>query len=85
MTDQLLQRITVHPDILGGKPVIRGKRVAVEHVLNMLAVGDDEKTILEGYPWMEPDDIKACLVYASRLASLEHYEPITIPELTGVR
>jgi uncharacterized protein (DUF433 family) len=87
MNDNLLQRITINPEIFGGKPIIRGKRLAVEHVLNMLAVGDNEATILEGYPWMEPEDIKACLVYASRLASLEHYQPLLMKpstfELTG--
>ncbi|MFO0812172.1 MAG: DUF433 domain-containing protein [Gemmatales bacterium] len=76
MNNDILQRITSNPEILGGKPIIRGKRLSVEAVLNMLAIGDDEATILAGYPWMESDDIKACLVYASRLASLENYQPL---------
>ena len=63
----LLQRITVNPKIFGGKPIIRGRRLAVEHVLGMLAAGDTESHILEGYPWMEPEDIRACLTYAHRL------------------
>jgi uncharacterized protein (DUF433 family) len=63
---QLLERITVNPNIFGGKPIIRGRRLAVEHILGMLASGDDPATILEGYPWLEPDDIQACLVYARR-------------------
>jgi uncharacterized protein (DUF433 family) len=50
--------------IFGGKPIIRGHRLAVEHILGMLAAGDNSQTILEGYPWLEPEDIKACLVYA---------------------
>lgn len=62
--NELLQRITINPEILGGKAIIRGKRVAVEHVLNMLAVGDDEATIIEGYPWMVREDIQACLLLA---------------------
>jgi uncharacterized protein (DUF433 family) len=61
--DKLLDRITVDPDIFGGKPIIRGRRLAVEHVLGMLAAGDTESTLLEGYPWLEPDDIRACLLY----------------------
>jgi uncharacterized protein (DUF433 family) len=48
--DKLLDRITVNPKIFGGKPIIRGRRLAVEHVLGMLATGDSVETILEGYP-----------------------------------
>jgi len=62
--DELLKRITTHPEIFGGKPIIRGRRLAVEHVLGMLAAGDDIDTILEGYPWLERDDVLACLAYA---------------------
>lgn len=50
---KLLERITINADIFGGKPIIRGRRLAVEHVLGMLALGDSEETILEGYPWLE--------------------------------
>ena len=46
-----------------------GHRLAVEHVLGMLAAGDRPETILEGYPWLEPEDIQACLVYAHRLVA----------------
>ena len=60
----LLERITVNPKIFGGKPIIRGRRLAVEHVLGMLATGDTQETVLESYPWLEPDDIRACLIYA---------------------
>jgi uncharacterized protein (DUF433 family) len=72
---KLLERITVNPKIFGGKPIIRGRRLAVEHVLAMLAAGDTPETILEGYPWLEKEDIKACLVYARRLVSHERVEP----------
>jgi uncharacterized protein (DUF433 family) len=74
----LLQRITVNPAIFGGKPIIRGRRLAVEHVLGMLAAGDSAETILEGYPWMEPEDVQACLVYARRLVSHERFEPLVL-------
>ncbi len=63
---KLLERITVNPQIFGGKPIIRGRRLAVEHVLGMLAAGDSHETILKGYPWLEPDDIRACLIYHCR-------------------
>jgi uncharacterized protein (DUF433 family) len=72
--EQLIDRITFNPEIFGGKPIIRGHRLAVEHVLDMLAAGDDPATILIGYPWLEPEDIQACLVYASRLARNERIE-----------
>jgi len=70
----LLERITVDPKIFGGKPIIRGRRLAVEHVLGMLAAGDSAETILEGYAWLESADIQACLVYARRLVGHERIE-----------
>ncbi|MFN0317859.1 MAG: DUF433 domain-containing protein [Burkholderiales bacterium] len=76
--DELLQRITVNPEIFGGKPIIRGKRLAVEHVLSMLSVGDSPDTILEGYPWLERDDILACLIYARRIVAQERVEPLFV-------
>lgn len=74
--DELLKRITINPAIFGGKPIVRGRRLAVEHVLGMLAAGDDVGTILSGYPWLEPEDVQACLVYAHRLVSHERVEPL---------
>ena len=76
----LLRRIAVVPGVFGGKPIIRGRRLAVEHVLGMLAAGDDSATILEGYPWLEPDDIHACLVYARRLVGCERVEPLLVAD-----
>ncbi|MHC4251139.1 MAG: DUF433 domain-containing protein [Planctomycetota bacterium] len=72
---KLLERITVNPAIFGGKPVIRGRRLAVEHVLGMLAAGDSSEDILAAYPWLEPDDIRACLAYARRVVGHERIEP----------
>jgi uncharacterized protein (DUF433 family) len=62
----LLDRIVVRPGVLGGKPVIRGMRIAVEHVLAMLAAGDSAETILREYAFLEAADIQACLLYAHR-------------------
>ncbi len=61
-----LDRITVNPEIFGGKPIIRGRRLAVEHVLNMLAVGDTPEEIISGYDWLELADVQACLHYGTR-------------------
>jgi uncharacterized protein (DUF433 family) len=74
----LLRRITVNPRILGGKPILRGRRLAVEHVLGMLAAGDSPESILEGYTWLEAEDIRACLVYARRIVANERIEPLLI-------
>lgn len=63
---ELLSRITVNPRIFGGKPIIRGHRLAVEHVLGMLTAGSSQEEILAGYDWLEPDDMLACMVYARR-------------------
>ena len=73
--NELLKRITIDPAIFGGKPIIRGRRLAVEHILAMLVAGDDADTILTGYDWLERDDILACLAYAKRLVSHERVEP----------
>ena len=76
--NKLLERITVNPGIFGGKPIIRGRRLAVEHILGMLAAGDTADVILQGYPWLEKDDIQACLAYAHRLVGHERIEPLRI-------
>ena len=73
---ELLNRITVNPKIFGGKPIIRGRRLAVEHVLGMLAAGDTVETILSGYPWLEREDVLACLEYAHRIVEHERVEPL---------
>ena len=78
----LLKRITINPKIFGGKPIIRGRRLAVEHVLGMLAAGDTPETILEGYPWLEAKDVRACLVYAHRIVAHERVEPAVVDAAT---
>ncbi len=75
---KLLECITVNPKMFGGKPIIRGRSLAVEHVLGMLAAGDTPETILQGYPWLEKEDIQACLVYARRVVGHERVEPLIL-------
>jgi uncharacterized protein (DUF433 family) len=75
---KLLARITVDPRIFGGKPIVRGRRLAVEHILGMLAAGDTPELIVEAYPWLEPQDIQACLVYARRVVGNERVEPFMV-------
>lgn len=63
---ELLERITASPEVFGGKPIVRDMRIAVEHILGMLAAGDTPQAILNEYPFLEPEDIQACLVFAHR-------------------
>jgi len=71
---KLLERIVVNPAIFGGKPILRGRRLAVEHILGMLAAGDTPETSLEGYSWLEAEDLRACWIYANRLVGHERVE-----------
>jgi uncharacterized protein (DUF433 family) len=71
------ERITVDPEILAGKPVVRGTRLAVEFVLELLAAGQSEREILANYPGLAREDILACLSYASYLA--HEYRAYPIP------
>jgi uncharacterized protein (DUF433 family) len=76
---ELLNRIQINPTIFGGKPIIRGLRIAVEHILGMLAAGDTQETILQEYPFLEPEDIQACLLFAYRSLAGEHvYDRVSI-------
>ena len=62
------QRITVNPEICGGKPTIRGLRFPVSRLLGLLAAGETDESILKAYPYLEPEDIQEALNYASFLA-----------------
>jgi uncharacterized protein (DUF433 family) len=64
----LPERLMIDPEILSGKPVIRGSRIAVEFMIDLLAAGLSESEILENYPGLQREDILACLAYASQLA-----------------
>ena len=63
---ELLQRITIRPEQCGGRPCIRGLRTSVIDVLEMLAAGESHQQILADFPYLEADDIAACLLYAAR-------------------
>ena len=67
----LLKRITFNKDILCGKPIIRGLRISVEMILELLAKGSSEEEILEDYPELERDDIRAALLYAHSMVATE--------------
>lgn len=61
----LLDRISIDPEIVHGRPAVRGTRMRVADVLSLLAAGATENEILEDYPYFAADDIKACLAYAA--------------------
>ena len=63
---ELLQRVTIRPEQCGGRPCIRGMRIRVIDVLELLAAGESREQILKDYPYLEADDIAACLLYAAR-------------------
>jgi len=81
---KLLQRITLIPDLLGGKPTIRGLRFLVSDVLGLLSAGMSEKEILKQHPILEKEDIQACLLYAS-IAKNEHVFIIPDHMKEGIR
>ena len=61
---KLLARITARPEVFGGKPIVRDMRISVELILSLLAKGATQEELLEDYPRLEPDDIRACVAYA---------------------
>lgn len=64
----LLERITIDPEVVHGRPAVRGTRMRVADVLSLLPSGASEAEILEDYPYLTADDIKACLAYAAAQA-----------------
>lgn len=69
-------RISLDPQILVGKPVIKGTRIAVEHVVALLAQGWSEADLLKSYPHITRDDILACLAYAAERLTSERIYPV---------
>lgn len=63
---RLLKRIAMNPKVMVGKPVIRGTRLTVEHILNLLAHGASPEDIQTEYPGLKAEDIQACLLFAAR-------------------
>jgi uncharacterized protein (DUF433 family) len=76
--EALLKRITVNPAIFAGKPIIRGMRISVELVLSLLAQGETQEAILDDYPDLDPDDIRACLVYAHAVIAQDSLDAVQV-------
>lgn len=68
---ELLERITFNKEVLCGKPIIRGMRISVEMILELMAKGATEDEILEDFPQLEPDDLRAALLYAHHMVARE--------------
>lgn len=64
---ELAERITIDPDVCNGKPTIRGKRITAQTILEFLSSGDSHEDILNQYPTLTEDDIRACLKFAENL------------------
>ena len=75
------ERIVIDPGILVGKPVVKGTRLAVEFIVDLLAQGWTEAQVLQNYPGLTREDIQACLSYASAVLQTERVYPL---ELAGV-
>ncbi|HEU4497356.1 MAG TPA: DUF433 domain-containing protein [Flavobacterium sp.] len=61
---EILNRITINPEICNGKPTIRDMRITVETILQYLSSGDSPESVLEAYPFLEKEDIQACIAFA---------------------
>ena len=78
---EILNRITIRAGVLGRKPLIRDMRISVEHILGMLAAGDSVHVILDEYPFLEPEDIQACFLFAYRsLAGEQIHERVSVKD-----
>ena len=77
---ELLKRITARPDVFGGKPIIRDLRVSVELVLSLLTQGVAPEAILDDYPDLELDDIRACTAYAHAVIARDTLDMVSVAE-----
>ncbi|HEV7473784.1 MAG TPA: DUF433 domain-containing protein [Pyrinomonadaceae bacterium] len=76
--EELLERITLNPNVMTGKPVIKGTRLTVEFILNRLAHGTKAEEVLEEYQGLEEEDIRACILFATRSLEDTEFMPLTV-------
>ena len=74
----ILERITINPEVCKGKPTIRNMRFTVGQMLDLLAAGMSEEEILDDYPYLEKEDIQACLTFASRMVNTRSISPSNV-------
>ncbi len=75
--NELLKRITMNPEVMVGKPVIRGTRLTVQHIVGLLASGMTENEIVSEYEGLTHDDIRACLLFATEALENSTFVPLT--------
>ena len=78
--EQLLKRIVINPRVMAGKPVIRGTRLTVECILNLLAHGASVKEILQEYKGLTHEDIRACLLFATKALESTEFMPLAVEQ-----
>lgn len=74
---EMTGRIEINPEVLMGKPVVRNTRIPVEMILRKLSEGASVAELLDGYPRLEEEDVRACLAYAARVLALDENYPLT--------
>ena len=77
---EILKRITARPDVFGGKPIVRDMRISVELVLGLLSQGATQDELLDDYPDLEPDDIRACIAYAHTVIAGDSLAAVSIAQ-----
>ena len=75
---KLLRRITARSDVFGGKPIIRDMRISVELVLSLMSQGATQEELLDDYPDLEPEDIRACIAYAHSVIAGESLDAVSV-------
>ncbi len=75
--EQLLERIVIDPEILTGKPVIKGTRLSVQYIIGLMASGADFSEIISEYPKLVEEDILACLLFASKTLDSNTFTPLS--------
>ena len=78
---ELLKRITARPDVSGGKPIVRDMRISVELILSLLTQGVTPEAILDDYPDLELDDIRACTAYAHAVIAGDTLAAVSVQQL----
>ena len=79
-TQDLLERITARTDVFGGKPIVRDMRVSVELILSLLSQGISQEEVLDDYPDLEADDIRACIAYAHAVIARDTLAAVSVSE-----
>ncbi len=78
--EQLLERIVINPRVMAGKPVIRGTRLTVAYILNLLAHGASVEEILQEYKGLTHEDIRACLLFATKALESTEFMPLAVEQ-----